>query len=251
MQFQSGVFVLVASVTGVLGAGEEVAVDFGLEDGGDEVGGFTVDGFSRFVDDALDAGGDVLLLDGPLVVVIGDGGVPVGRDHGCDPLGGEPVRVTGMCEVEARPDQFERTSGATTGATGIRCSKGDSALFATAPLIESVDAVARIGRVQEADRVWLGDAAPVLPAAFLGVATMVLDGEGPAALFAAAELVPDNDGRTIARDAISAAVVLPSVLAPGIDTKPAARNSSARTASVRAKRGRTHSLPPSVASQSR
>jgi hypothetical protein len=71
------------------------------------------------------------------------------------------------------------------------------------------------------------------------------------ALFAAAALVPDNDGRTIARDAISAAVVLPSVLAPGVDTKPAARNSSARTASVRAKRGRTHSLPPSVASQSR
>jgi len=71
------------------------------------------------------------------------------------------------------------------------------------------------------------------------------------ALFAAAELVPDNDGRTVARDAISAAVVLPSVLAPGIDTKPATRNSSARTASVRAKRGRTHSLPPSVASQSR
>jgi hypothetical protein len=197
MQFQSGVFVEFASATGVLGAGEEVAVDFGLEDGGDEVGGFTVDGFSRFVDDALDAGGDVLLLDGPLVVVIGDGGVPVGRDHVCDPLGGEPVRVTGMCEVEARPDQFERTSGTTTGATVIRRSKGDSALFA------------------------------------------------------AAELVPDNDGWTIARDAISAAVVLPSVLAPGVDTKPAARNSSARTASVRAKRGRTHSLPPSVASQSR
>ena len=42
MQFQSGVFVLVASVTGVLGAGEEVAVDFGLEDGGDEVGGVVV-----------------------------------------------------------------------------------------------------------------------------------------------------------------------------------------------------------------
>ena len=77
------------------------------------------------------------------------------------------------------------------------------------------------------------------------------------ALFAAAALVPDNDEWTIARDAIpislakSAAVVLPSVLAPGVDTKPAARNSSARTASVRAKRGRTHSLPPSVASQSR
>jgi hypothetical protein len=221
MQFQSGVSVEVASVTGVLGAGEEVAVeevavDFGLEDGGDEVGGVVV----------------------------------VAR---CPPLRvfSAFVRVAGVREVEARPDQFERTSGATTGATVIRCSKGDSALFATAPLIESVDAVARIGRVQEADRVWLGDAAPVLPAAFLGVATMVLDGEGPAALFAAAELVPDNDGRTIARDAISAAVVLPSVLAPGVDTKPAARNSTARTASVRAKRGRTHSLLPSVATQSR
>ena len=167
MQFQSGVSVEVASVTGVLGAGEEVAVeevavDFGLEDGGDEVGGVVV----------------------------------VAR---CPPLRvfSAFVRVAGVREVEARPDQFERTSGATTGATVIRCSKGDSALFA------------------------------------------------------AAELVPDNDGRTIARDAISAAVVLPSVLAPGVDTKPAARNSSARTASVRAKRGRTHSLPPSVASQSR
>ena len=42
MQFQSGVSVEVASVTGVLGAGEEVAVDFGLEDGGDEVGGVVV-----------------------------------------------------------------------------------------------------------------------------------------------------------------------------------------------------------------
>jgi hypothetical protein len=75
--------------------------------------------------------------------------------------------------------------------------------------------------------------------------------KGDSALFAAAALVPDNDGWTVARDAISAAVILPSVLAPGVDTKPAARNPSARTASVRAKRGRTHSLLPSVASQSR
>ena len=218
MQFQSGVSVEVASVTGVLGAGEEVAVeevavDFGLEDGGDEVGG--------------------------VVVVVG---------------GGTEVTVTTVVETFGEVTTVDGTVAGVDFAADalvIRRSKGDSALFATAPLIESVDAVARIGRVQEADRVWLGDAAPVLPAAFLGVATMVLDGEGPAALFAAAELVPDNDGRTIARDAISAAVVLPSVLAPGVDTKPAARNSSARTASVRAKRGRTHSLPPSVASQSR
>jgi hypothetical protein len=213
MQFQSGVSVEVASVTGVLGAGEEVAVDFGLEDGTDEVGG--------------------------VVVVVG---------------GGTEVTVTTVVETFGEVTTVDGTVAGVDFAADalvIRRSKGDSALFATAPLIESVDAVARIGRVQEADRVWLGDAAPVLPAAFLGVATMVLDGEGPAALFAAAELVPDNDGRTIARDAISAAVVLPSVLAPGVDTKPAARNSSARTASVRAKRGRTHSLPPSVASQSR
>jgi hypothetical protein len=86
---------------------------------------------------------------------------------------------------------------------------------------------------------------------FAADALVIRRSKGDSALFAAAELVPDNDGRTIARDAISAAVVLPSVLAPGVDTKPAARNSSARTASVRAKRGRTHSLPPSVASQSR
>ena len=43
MQFQSGVFVEFASVTGVLGAGEEVAVDFGLEDGMDEVDALIVD----------------------------------------------------------------------------------------------------------------------------------------------------------------------------------------------------------------
>jgi hypothetical protein len=40
---QSGVFVEVASVTGVLGAGEEVAGDFGLEDGMDEVDALVVD----------------------------------------------------------------------------------------------------------------------------------------------------------------------------------------------------------------
>ena len=43
MQFQSGVFVLVASVTGVLGAGEGAAVDFGVEDGMDEVDALIVD----------------------------------------------------------------------------------------------------------------------------------------------------------------------------------------------------------------
>jgi hypothetical protein len=121
MQFQSGVSVEVASVTGVLGAGEEVAVeevavDFGLEDGGDEVGG--------------------------VVVVVG---------------GGTEVTVTTVVE----------TFGEVTTVDGT---------------VAGVD---------------------------------------------------------FARDAISAAVVLPSVLAPGVDTKPAARNSSARTASVRAKRGRT------------
>jgi hypothetical protein len=40
---QSGVSVLVASITGVLGAGEEVAVDLGLEDGMDEVDALVVD----------------------------------------------------------------------------------------------------------------------------------------------------------------------------------------------------------------
>jgi hypothetical protein len=159
MQFQSGVFVLVASVTGVLGAGEEVAVDFGLEDGTDEVGG--------------------------VVVVVG---------------GGTEVTVTTVVE----------TFGEVTTVDGT---------------VAGVD--------------------------FAADALVIRRSKGDSALFAAAELVPDNDGRTIARDAISAAVVLPSVLAPGVDTKPAARNSSARTASVRAKRGRTHSLPPSVASQSR
>jgi hypothetical protein len=156
---QSGVFVLVASVTGVLGAGEEVAVDFGLEDGTDEVGG--------------------------VVVVVG---------------GGTEVTVTTVVE----------TFGEVTTVDGT---------------VAGVD--------------------------FAADALVIRRSKGDSALFAAAELVPDNDGRTIARDAISAAVVLPSVLAPGVDTKPAARNSSARTASVRAKRGRTHSLPPSVASQSR
>jgi len=164
MQFQSGVSVEVASVTGVLGAGEEVAVeevavDFGLEDGGDEVGG--------------------------VVVVVG---------------GGTEVTVTTVVE----------TFGEVTTVDGT---------------VAGVD--------------------------FAADALVIRRSKGDSALFAAAELVPDNDGRTIARDAISAAVVLPSVLAPGVDTKPAARNSSARTASVRAKRGRTHSLPPSVASQSR
>src|ERR1039458_8051542 len=154
MHAQSAVFVLVASVTGVLGAGEEVAVDFGLEDGGDEVGG-------------------------------------------------RLVTVT-VAECVAVPWLVGATEGAATGTAldaasdrvgeAIRRSKGDSVLFAAATLIESVDAVARIGRVQEANRVWLGDAA--------------------------------------------------SVLTPGVDTKPAARNPSARTASVRARRGRTHSLPP-------
>jgi len=153
------VFVLVASVTGVLGAGEEVAVDFGLEDGTDEVGG--------------------------VVVVVG---------------GGTEVTVTTVVE----------TFGEVTTVDGT---------------VAGVD--------------------------FAADALVIRRSKGDSALFAAAELVPDNDGRTIARDAISAAVVLPSVLAPGVDTKPAARNSSARTASVRAKRGRTHSLPPSVASQSR
>lgn len=152
-------FVLVASVTGVLGAGEEVAVDFGLEDGTDEVGG--------------------------VVVVVG---------------GGTEVTVTTVVE----------TFGEVTTVDGT---------------VAGVD--------------------------FAADALVIRRSKGDSALFAAAELVPDNDGRTIARDAISAAVVLPSVLAPGVDTKPAARNSSARTASVRAKRGRTHSLPPSVASQSR
>jgi hypothetical protein len=159
MQFQSGVSVEVASVTGVLGAGEEVAVDFGLEDGTDEVGG--------------------------VVVVVG---------------GGTEVTVTTVVE----------TFGEVTTVDGT---------------VAGVD--------------------------FAADALVIRRSKGDSALFAAAELVPDNDGRTIARDAISAAVVLPSVLAPGVDTKPAARNSSARTASVRAKRGRTHSLPPSVASQSR
>ena len=152
-------FVLVASVTGVLGAGEEVAVDFGLEDGMDEVDG--------------------------VVVVVG---------------GGTEVTVTTVVE----------TFGEVTTVDGT---------------VAGVD--------------------------FAADALVIRRSKGDSALFAAAELVPDNDGRTIARDAISAAVVLPSVLAPGVDTKPAARNSSARTASVRAKRGRTHSLPPSVASQSR
>ena len=159
MQFQSGVSVEVASVTGVLGAGEEVVVDFGLEDGTDEVGG--------------------------VVVVVG---------------GGTEVTVTTVVE----------TFGEVTTVDGT---------------VAGVD--------------------------FAADALVIRRSKGDSALFAAAELVPDNDGRTIARDAISAAVVLPSVLAPGIDTKPATRNSSARTASVRAKRGRTHSLPPSVASQSR
>ena len=159
MQFQSGVFVLVASVTGVLGAGEEVAVDFGLEDGGDEVGG--------------------------VVVVVG---------------GDTEVTVTTVVE----------TFGEVTTVDGT---------------VAGVD--------------------------FAADALVIRRSKGDSALFAAAELVPDNDGWTIARDAISAAVVLPSVLAPGIDTKPATRNSSARTASVRAKRGRTHSLLPSVATQSR
>ena len=159
MQFQSGVSVEVASVTGVLGAGEEAAVDFGLEDGGDEVGG--------------------------VVVVVG---------------GGTEVTVTTVVE----------TFGEVTTVDGT---------------VAGVD--------------------------FAADALVIRRSKGASALFAAAELVPDNDGRTIARDAISAAVVLPSVLAPGVDTKPAARNSSARTASVRAKRGRTHSLLPSVATQSR
>jgi len=146
MQFQSGVSVEVASVTGVLGAGEEVAVDFGLEDGTDEVGG--------------------------VVVVVG---------------GGTEVTVTTVVE----------TFGEVTTVDGT---------------VAGVD--------------------------FAADALVIRRSKGDSALFAAAELVPDNDGRTIARDAISAAVVLPSVLAPGVDTKPAARNSSARTASVRARRGR-------------
>jgi hypothetical protein len=154
MHAQSAVFVLVASVTGVLGAGEEVAVDFGLEDGGDEVGGRLV--------------------------------------------------TVAVAECVAVPWLVGATEGAATGT--------------------ALDAAS--DRVGEAIRRSKGDSA----------------------LFAAAALVPDNDGRTVARDAISAAVVLQSVLAPGVDTKPAARNSSARTASVRAKRGRTHSLLPSVAS---
>jgi hypothetical protein len=169
MQFQSGVSVEVASVTGVLGAGEEVAVDFGLEDGGDEVGG--------------------------VVVVAG-----------------------AIAERVVSP----RLVGA-----GI-----DAATFVTT------------GRAWTRTPSHSGPGVPGSIRRSKGVTALP-------ALFAAAELVPDNDGRTVARDAISAAVVLPSVLAPGIDTKPATRNSSARTASVRAKRGRTHSLPPSVASQSR
>jgi hypothetical protein len=43
MHNQSFVPVEFASVTGVLGAGEEVAVDFGLEDGMDEVDALIVD----------------------------------------------------------------------------------------------------------------------------------------------------------------------------------------------------------------
>ena len=169
MQFQSGVFVLVASVTGVLGAGEEVAVDFGLEDGGDEVGGVVVV-----------AGAIAARVVSPRLVGAG--------------IDAATFVTTGRAWTRTPSHSGPGVPGS------IRRSKGVTAL---------------------------------------------------PALFAAAELVPDNDGRTIARDAISAAVVLPSVLAPGVDTKPAARNSSARTASVRAKRGRTHSLPPSVASQSR
>jgi hypothetical protein len=154
---QSGVFVLVASVTGVLGAGEEVAVDFGLEDGGDEVGGRLV--------------------------------------------------TVAVAECVAVPWLVGATEGAATGTAldaasdrvgeAIRRSKGDSALFAAAD-------------VGEDDR-------PVALAAI------------PA-------------GRTVGLKSLS------PVLDPGVDTKPAARNSSARTASVRARRGRTHSLLPSVAS---
>jgi hypothetical protein len=118
MQFQSGVFVLVASVTGVLGAGEEVAVDFGLEDGGNEVGGWLV--------------------------------------------------TVAVAECVAVPWLVGATEGAATGT--------------------ALDAAS--DRVGEAIRRSKGDSA----------------------LFAAAALVPDNDGWTIARDAISAAVVLPSVL---------------------------------------
>ena len=169
MQFQSAVFVEFASVTGVLGAGEEVAVDFALSERA------------------------CVLLVGDL-----DG---VGGGMLTAVLLSRLVRIAGVREVPRRlivaTDRFELPGSPTVGTAVIRRSKGDSALFAAAD-------------VGEDDR-------PVALAAI------------PA-------------GRTVGLKSLS------PVLDPGVDTKPAARNSSARTASVRAKRGRTHSLLPSVAS---
>ena len=72
MQFQSGVSVEVASVTGVLGAGEEVAVDFGLEDGTDEVGGVVVvvgGGTEVTVTTVVETFGEVTTVDGTVAGV--------------------------------------------------------------------------------------------------------------------------------------------------------------------------------------
>jgi hypothetical protein len=55
----------VASVTGVLGAGEEVAVDFGLEDGGDVITGGVVKVVIEFACGVVEV----------VVVDVGDGGV--------------------------------------------------------------------------------------------------------------------------------------------------------------------------------
>jgi hypothetical protein len=236
---QSAVFVLVASVTGVLGAGEEVAVDFGLEDGGDEV----------------DLG---------LLVVVVDGGSV-----------GDVVAATGVeggvVVAARRSDGVEVEPGGVTDARGV-VTLVPAFGFGVALLVV-VDAPAWTGVIRRSRGAALFAAAVPEEAEFIGLPSVRASAtfnpsrrlkgvdsfgaglRGPVtwlpSVLTAAALVPDNDGWTIARDAISAAVVLPSVLAPGVDAKPAARNSRARTASVRARRGRTHSLPPSVASQSR
>jgi hypothetical protein len=111
---QSGVFVLVASVTGVLGAGKEVAVDLALDDGADEAGVV-------------------------VVVNMGDGAGNTRRDNPSGANRGAGGRVTDTRGVVTFVPAFGfgvatlvRVGFAEKVPVVIRRSKGDSALFAAA-----------------------------------------------------------------------------------------------------------------------
>src|ERR1039458_9576173 len=103
MQFQSGVFVLVASVTGVLGAGEEVAVGFALGETDGEVDDVVAARLATAASSAEEIAAVVGGRDGRTEGVLGsplgerageEVAVDFGLEDGGDEVGGRLVTVT-------------------------------------------------------------------------------------------------------------------------------------------------------------